>query len=164
MYMPTNSKLPERLPERSSASLPGLIFYILLGMLVIAFFLFLLITERNRIPREDRVPAAAVITEIRSHLEGKVMKRDVFVRYTAEGRELESRTGDYIYGMRAGDSVRIYYDRNHPFKIQIRGITRDIAWLLALALFALFTILHDCKKAAGILRARRKKRTDSDEA
>lgn len=127
-----------------------------LGSVSLCGLMFLCIFSWNHsitgIPKEDRVPASAVVTEIQKRSSGRTYHYDVFVRYTVEGLEFESRTDDYSSGTSVGDSIQLYYDRNHPFKIQVQGTTNsDYSFLFALLLFVT-PILIGCGMAVRCIR------------
>ena len=77
------------------------------------------------IPEEDQVLTNAVVTKIQRSSGGRIYHYTVFVRYTVDEQDFESRTnGDYSSGIRVEDNILIYYDRNHPFKIQIQDTSK----------------------------------------
>ena len=128
-----------------------LIQFMLLPIVLGTVLLILFLLNLDPVPKEDRVPASAVVTEVRRHESGGRgfyrYRYNVHVRYTVDGQEVESRTSNsYVPGMRAGDSTQIYYDRNHPFHIQLRGVTNDTYSLLFLLLLIVVPLLAILKE------------------
>lgn len=140
---------------------------VMIPLFSVGICMFLLAIFGDRIPKEDRVPASAVITGIGSRYNNHVRKFNVFVRYTVDGLEFESRMGDYFYGMQVGDVVKIYYDRNHPFNIQLAGLTYHQLWMLPVILMYGYwelRLIGTVRTSLKNISAKKKRRVPYDES
>jgi len=143
-----------RIPDRESPwkIVPAIFAF----TLIIGVLLFFVINNRTDIPRADRVSTSAVVMDVDRYSTGRNLHYEVFVRYTVDGLEFESTTDDYTFGMRTGNTVKIYYDRNHPFHVRVRGLPYETAVLLVAILFLGSIDLLFCRRLIGQIKEERK--------
>ena len=132
----------------------------LLCILGIAILFALLSSYKSYvIPKEDRVPANAVVTQIQRISSGRSYRYMIFVRYTVDGQEFESKSrGDFSSKIHAEDTVPIYYDRNHPFKVMIRDTSSFRYEFLAGALFIAVPVFAVAVKVIKYIRSARREK------
>ena len=83
----------------------------------------------NVVKQHTYKEADAVITSItRLDTGGSRERYEVIVKFTADGKEYESRLGSYSGGYSEGDTIAILYDPVDPAEITIVGQTPNVMY------------------------------------
>ncbi len=86
---------------------------------------------------------------------GKRSDCDVWVSYTIDGKEYETKLNYYTSGMREGDTVEIFVDPDDPADIETDTLILDIVFI---GLGGVFTIIGGCFLVSHVSRLSRRKR------
>ncbi len=86
---------------------------------------------------------------------GKRTDCDVWVSYTIDGREYETKLNYYTSGMREGDTVEIFVDPDDPSDIEADTLIPDIVFI---GLGGLFTVIGSCFLVSHVSKLSRRKR------
>ena len=79
---------------------------------------------------ENKVDTVGTITGISSYYSGTNHNRnhEVYVSYTVDGKEYESRLNSYSSSFYEGKEIDIYYDKDNPNKIGVKSL--DLLFLI----------------------------------
>ena len=90
---------------------------------------------------ENKVDTVGTITGISSYYSGTNHNRnhEVYVSYTVDGKEYESRLNSYSSSFYEGKEIDIYYDKDNPNKIGVKSL--DLLFLIFPGIGLIFFII-----------------------
>ena len=90
---------------------------------------------------ENKVDTVGTITGISSYYSGTNHNRnhEVYVSYTVDGKEYESRLNSYSSSFYEGKEIKIYYDKDNPNKIGVKSL--DLLCLIFPGIGLIFFII-----------------------
>ena len=95
---------------------------------------------------ENKVDTIGTITKISSHESANDdIDYEVYVSYTIEGKEYESKLNSYASNFYEGKEIKIYYDKDNPNEIGMKSL--DLIFLI----FPLIGLIFLITGAIGIL-------------
>ncbi len=125
--------------------LENLIWIIFLSVGAI-FFIIGLVIFGNISNYENKVDTIGTITKISSHESANDdIDYEVYVSYTIEGKEYESKLNSYASNFYEGKEIKIYYDKDNPNEIGMKSL--DLIFLIFPLIGLIFLIIG----AIGIL-------------
>ena len=72
-----------------------------------------------------------VITAITPSAAGRYKQNEVWVNYTVDGRDYNSRLATYTKDMEVGKRIRVYYDKEDPIRTVSRPTYIDMLYFIA---------------------------------
>lgn len=113
------------------------IMFAILGVIFIIVGLF---TVKNVLNYENKIDTVGTITKIITYHRGTDDEsHEVYVSYTVDGENYESRLGSYASSFYEGKEIEMYYDKDDPSKIGVKSLDL-LVWLFP-ALGLIFVIL-----------------------
>ena len=127
---------------------------ILLGVIGVGIYVGVGGHRRRVIADSDPVTATIVDISTRIHGSGAGTRNDTaIIEYHVDGRAIQSRLNHWHSGMRVGQSVQIYVNRQDPYSFVL---ARGLYWIPVLVLGILAVVFGSI--GAGFLLAQRHKR------
>ena len=118
--------------------------YLLWGIFCTIGLIFVIIGSiicLNTFNYNDKIDTTGTITHITSNesYDNENTNYDVYVKYTVNDREYESRLNGYSSNFYEGKKIKIYYDKNNPNLIGVKSL--DLLFLIFPGIGLIFFII-----------------------
>lgn len=109
--------------------------------------------------KAETVLAEITYIDSRSARRDSSTRTDVWVSYTVDGQQYETKLNYYTTGMHVGDTIEIYVDPENPSKIKAGTVLGDVIFMLVGGVFA---FVGGCIMAVNAAKIFQKKRLIRD--
>lgn len=111
--------------------------YIIVTIIAGIFFIVSLYWCNSMPNKKALVKTKATITKIKTTDSGEMEEHEVFIKYEADGEEIETVTHFYSKTYHVGKKIKIYYEKDNPYEVYSteEKIVARVFNLLALFMF-----------------------------